>query len=684
MHDPEDTPVLYTNRELSWLAFNRRVLAEAENSDNPPLERLKFLSISASNLDEFFMVRFASLRAQMLAGDDTPDPCGLTPGQQVRLMKEEAHRFMEEQARIYHGHILPVLSQVGLKPIAPREASDAQMSWAEQRFKRDILPKLTLSAPEKKQSLSSAAGRLLYMGIVLLGEKKDARIFVTTPIHSSLPRAWRLPKALGEGIFLVEDIIAAFAGQLTPGSRVVGCWPYRLTRDADFTVPDNARGNLLAETKKSLRKRVMGDVVRLEVDGDAPDAFVDTLCALFSIDPDCVFRIPAPVRLTFLLKELYGAKGFDALRYPPFAGRLPKAFDEGRGLFAALREEDIFLHHPYVSFDAVLRFVREAAVDPRVLAIKQTLYRVSGNSPVIKALCDAAKAGKRVTVLLELKARFDEENNIRWGEVLSLAGCDVIYGLPRVKTHSKITLVVRREKDGLRRYVHLGTGNYNDVTAKLYTDMGILTADEALGRDAQAFFNMITGFSREPQMERLIYAPKMLRQALKELIQGETENARRGLPSGITAKMNSLVDQELIDLLYEASQAGVVIRLIVRGICCLRPGVKGLSDNIAVRSIVGRFLEHSRVFRFENGGAPRLFLASADWMPRNLNRRVELMFPIGRDAVAKRIENVLDLQWRDNVKAWELLASGAYRRVARAEGEKGVSAQEALFEGEIG
>ena len=677
--DPALTPI-YINRELSWLSFNRRVLQEAANPDNPPLEQLKFLSISASNLDEFFMVRFASLRASALAGNKTPDPCGLSPHEQLQLIAMDAQSFAAEQATVFHEHILPALAQAGLSLLSMREASAAQARWAEQCFAREILPKLSLTICEKSKPLPSIRSRLLHMGLFLLGEKKDEPIFATTPLPPSLPRTFRIPAALGEGILLLEDIVTAFAGQLAPGRRVTECWPYRVTRDADFTVPEDAHtDDLLIETKKSLSKRMTGDVVRLEVEASTPEDFVHVLRKLFSVPGNSVMTPRCPLNLTFLLKELYATEGLDALRYPSFKGHIPARLAEGKALFAALRAEDVFLHHPYDSFDAVLRFVRDAAADPRVLAIKQTLYRVSGNSPVIKALCDAAEAGKRVTVLLELKARFDEENNIRWGEVLERAGCDVIYGLPRVKTHSKITLVVRREGDGLKRYVHLGTGNYNDVTARLYTDMGLITADEALGVDAQAFFNMITGFSREPAMRKLIYAPKMLRSALAELIGRETANARAGLPSGITAKMNSLVDSKVIDLLYEASQAGVPIRLIVRGICSLRAGVPGLSENIAVHSIVGRFLEHSRAFRFENGGNPQIFLSSADWMPRNLNRRVELMFPVENPVARERIERVLDLQWRDTVKAWQMMPDGTYNRVPRA--WDAVNAQEALLEG---
>ncbi len=673
-----DVPLPYHNRELNWLAFNRRVLAEAENPDNPPLERMKFLSITASNLAEFFMVRVASLRALALAGDETPDPAGLTPGEQLRLIREDTHRFMDEQIKVLQAHVLPALRDAGLRFLPPREWNREQARWVESCVKRDILPKIAVQIAGPKHPLAKTPSRALQLCVSLLDKKGESEL-ASVRIPPSLRRVWRVPPALGGGLVLLEDMIIASVAQLVPKRRVLGCWPFRVTRDADFTVADDETGDLLKKTRESLRKRKTGDVVRLELDAETPEDVEKKLRAAFSVPEDSVYRIAGPLQLTFLSKELYKEKGMDALRYPPFQGRLPARLMGARGVFDTLQEGDVFLHHPYDSFDAVLRFAREAAEDPRVLAISQTLYRVSGNSPVIRALCDAAEAGKRVTVLLEVKARFDEENNIHWGAVLERAGCTVIYGLPQLKTHSKITLIVRREGEGLRRYVHLGTGNYNDVTARHYTDMGILTCDEALGEDAQAFFNMITGFSRAPEMRRLVYAPKMLRPKIAALIEAETANARAGRPSGIFAKMNSLVDPEIIRLLYEASGAGVPVRLIVRGVCCLAAGVPDLSETIEVRSIIGRFLEHSRVFRFENGGDARFFLSSADWMPRNLNRRVELMFPVEDAAVRARVQQVLDTQWADTAKAWRMEADGTYCRVAR--GEPPLNAQEALMSG---
>lgn len=681
IEDAPAVPIAYTNREMAWLAFNRRVMREADNPDNPLLERIFFLSITASNLDEFFMVRYASLRHKMLRGITTRDAAGLTPREQVRLIDRDARKLMEEQIDLLRHVLLPDMAREGMCIVPLRQLNAEQLRWVESSFRAEVLPCLTPFLWEGDAPFPQVAGRALQIGMLLRPtDSRDAQkrrpVLATLQVPAGMRRLWSLPRALGEGYVLIEEIIARFAAQLVPGYTVLDCCPYRVTRDADYTVGDDITKNLVAETKKTVSKRKTGAIVRMEVDAGASGAFVRALCEALQVRTDTIYRIAGPLALTFLGSELYTQKKAH-LRYPPFSGRLPKALKTARSVFDVLRDGDIFLHHPYDSFDAVMRFVREAANDPRVLAINMTLYRVSSNSPVIRALCEAAEAGKRVTVLLELKARFDEENNIHWAEVLQRAGCEVLYGMPRLKTHSKIALIVRREEAGLARYMHLGTGNYNDVTARQYTDMGLLTCDEALGEDAQAFFNMITGFSKEPEMQRLIYAPRMLRVSLTALIEAEIAHAKAGRPCGITAKMNSLVDPGIIRLLYEAGAAGVPIRLITRGVCCLRAGVPGLSETIEVRSIIGRFLEHSRVFCFENGGQRRVYLSSADWMPRNLNRRIELMFPILDEDVQRQVCHVLDVQWRDNVKSWVMLPDGRYERVAR-EG-KLVNAQEMLF-----
>ncbi|MCL1795366.1 MAG: polyphosphate kinase 1 [Clostridia bacterium] len=644
-------PERYCNRELSWLGFNRRVLAKASDVNVPLLERIKFLSITATNLDEFFMVRYASLRE--MAGSAWRDPAGLTADEQVRMIAEDAERFSREQAAVYRDQAVPVLKKIGLLPLTAAMLTPSQTKWAIESFRREIKPRLTLWGPDKPP----VAGRRLHIGLLFSEKKTDAVAIYSIP--PEIPRTWPLPKALGDGMLLIEEIIALGMREITSTARV--CVPFRITRDEDFTALDG--DDLLLETQESLKRRKTGDIVRLEVAESVSKGFLKKLSIALGAHDHRAYLMSIPLDLGFLLREVYNAPGLDALRYPPFTPRPVFSGDTQSSVFAAIRKQDIFLHHPYDSFDAVLYFVRAAAVDSRVLSIKQTLYRISGQSPVVRALCEAAEAGKQVTVLLELKARFDEENNMRWGEVLKRAGCEVLYGVPKLKTHSKITLVVRREKTGIRRYIHLGTGNYNDETARLYTDMGLLTADEALGDDAQSFFNMITGFSKEPTMRKLIYAPHTLRSALVSLITAEKEHARAGRPSGIVAKMNSLVDPGIIAVLYSACAAGVPIRLIVRGSCCLIPPGPGTAGKIEVRSIVGRFLEHSRAFCFENGGEPRVFLSSADWMQRNLNRRVELMFPV-EDPVAKaQVIDVLSVQWNDTVGSFEMRSDGSYRRV---------------------
>lgn len=675
---PEGAPPMddrYINRELSWLAFNRRVLAQADSARTPEMERLRFLAITASNLDEFFMIRYASLRVRALGAGKWKDPSGLTAAEQMRLVGEDAGRFMDEQMQVFAARGLPVLRAVGLHPLPADALTEPQKTWAGGYFSRFILPRLKAQPLKEEQHAVGIAGRALHMALFIEGKKGLSLASVCLP--PDLKRVCPLPRALGDGMLLLEDIIALFARQLMPEAQLLGCYPFRVTRDEDFTIEDDDTAHdLLLETRESLKRRKTGDIVRLEVGDDMPDACVQKLLGALRMEGGQAYAVQGPIDLVFLQREIVSQKDLDAPRYPAFQSQTPWPDGEEKvSVLHRMRAGDIFLHHPYNSFDTVLQFVREAAADPRVLAIKQTLYRVSGNSPVIRTLCEAAEAGKHVTVLLELKARFDEENNMRWGEVLKHAGCEVIYGLPRLKTHSKITLVVRRERHGLRRYLHLGTGNYNDETARLYTDMGLLTCDPMLGEDAQSFFNMITGFSQEPSMRKLVYAPHMLRGELTEMINTEADNARAGKPSGIFAKMNSLVDPGIIQSLYDASEAGVPVRLIVRGICCLRPGVTPFSETIQVRSLIGRFLEHSRAFCFENGGAPRVFLSSADWMPRNLDRRVELMFPVEDESARERIRAALDLQWSDTVGCWEMRADAAYARIT---GDTPIDAQSAL------
>jgi polyphosphate kinase len=680
--NPLIAPELYINRELSWLAFNRRVLSEATRPDNPVFERMKFLSIVSTNLDEFFMIRVASVRDQVRAGWKHPDPAGLKPKEQLRQIALHVRLMVQEQYQIYKHELLPDLHNAGLSPLSWKQLTASQTEWVETYFRNEVFPALTPMAVEGSEKFPLLSSRSLNLGVLMESRSGKRTEFATVQAPSILPRAVILPgDGEGTSFLLMEEIIKCFLPLLFPGRNVIACHSYRITRNADLEFDEEEASDLLAAIEKSLKKRKSGAVIRLEIEPGMDEGMLALLQDAFQVEEQEIFRIPGPINFDFLLKQLYGLPGFESSKYPSFEPRTPKELPEGGSIFDAIRRRDIFLYHPYDSFDPVLRFVEEAAQDPNVLAIKQTLYRVSGHSPIVAALARAALAGKQVTALLEVKARFDEENNIQWGKHLEKAGCHVSYGLPKLKTHSKILLVVRREKDGLRRYVHLGTGNYNDVTARLYTDMGIFTADSDLGEDAGRFFNLVTGYSETPPMHALSYAPSMLRPEFLRLIHRERDNAKRGLPASIDAKMNSLVDPVIIAALYEASCEGVAIDLTVRGICCLRPKVDRVSENITVRSIVGRFLEHARIFRFENGGDPELFLSSADWMPRNLDRRIELMFPVRDELIQKKVLNVMALQKLDTAKAWRMRPDGIYERILPGDGEEPFNSQEALISG---
>ena len=676
---------LYLNRELSWLEFNQRVLMEAANPDNPVFERMKFLSIVSSNLDEFFMIRVASLRDQCNAGYKKPDAAGFTPKRQIALITQRTQLMVAQQYQILRENVLPDLLRNGVRFLKHEQLSPELREWIRGYFEHEVYPVLTPMAVDSSRPFPLILNKSLNLGVLLASRDKDrdAPDFATVQVPSTLPRIVELPCLRGEAehaFILLEEIIAHSIGRLFDGRRVLCCHPYRITRNGDLSFDEEDAADLLFAIQKSLKKRKWGAVIRLEIAQDADNALVRFLRHALEASRDEVYRIDGPLNLDFLMKQVYSLPGFEHLKYKPFRAHIAHDLQPDEGsIFDTLRARDVFLHHPYDSFDPVVRFVQEAARDPKVMAIKQTLYRVSGNSPVVRALADAAEAGKQVTALLEIKARFDEENNIQWGKQLERAGCHVVYGLKGLKTHSKITLVVRREEEGIRRYVHLGTGNYNDVTARLYTDMAIMTSDERIGEDASAFFNMLTGYSDTPHLHQLICAPRMLRERLTELIDREARNAAEGRPASITAKMNSLLDPQIIRSLYAASCAGVKIRLLVRGICCLRPGIKGASENIEVSSIVGRFLEHSRIFRFENGGQPEVYLSSADWMPRNLDRRVELMFPVNDPAIARQVEEILYASLDDNAKAWHMNSDGSYHRAEIGIGETRRNIQEALI-----
>ena len=671
-------PEQVINRELSWLEFNQRVLDEAVSPFNPVFEQMKFLAISSSNLDEFFMIRVGSLWDQIDAGYKKPDFSGRTPREQVSAISQRAHVMMKRMYSVYRRDILPSLAENGIRFADINALTSEQAAWLDQYYDDQIYPVLTPMAVDAARPFPLILSRTLNLGLLLETEDGEPT-FATVQVPSGLSRIVQLPGGEGTIVLLLEDVVARSIDSLFHGRKVI-CWaPYRITRNADMSIDEEDAADLLTEIEKSLKQRRWGAAVRLEIDYRADERIKKVLMKALELEESEVYAIHGPINLDFLMREMYKLPGYDALKYTPYSARR-LMLEEGETMFSRIAKGDLMLYHPYDSFDPVIQLIHEAAHDPKVLAIKQTLYRVSSGSPIIAALIEAAEAGKQVTVLLELKARFDEENNIHWGRRLEKAGAHVIYGVAHLKTHSKITLIVRAEENGIRRYVHLATGNYNDVTARIYTDHGLFTCDEAIGRDASAFFNMISGHTAPPRLASLTAAPHDLRAAFMRLIERETEIAKAGRKAEITAKMNSLVDEEIITALYRASQAGVKIKLIIRGICCLRPGLKGVSEHIQVRSIVGRFLEHSRIYAFRNDGKEEIYLASADWMPRNLDRRVELMFPVEKETLKKRLRNVLRIQWADNTQAREMLPDGSYRLLFR-EGEEHFNAQEELMKG---
>ena len=659
----------YENRELSWLGFNERILGEARDKKNPLFERLKFLSITASNLDEFFMVRVASLKDIVNAEYSKKDYSGMTPQQQLNAIHDRVHDFVSSQYSTWQRSLLPGLRQCGLQVIEEHEElNPEQAKYVDQYFVENVYPVLTPMAVDSSRPFPLIVNKTLNLGALLKKKNEaDAELeFATVQVPAVLPRIILIPPAQKDGtsVILLEDMIARNMSQLFLSYDVLCVHPYRIMRNADLTIDEDEASDLLKEIQKQLKKRQWGEVIRLEVDEKIDKRLLKILKREFEIKEDAIYRTSGPLDLTFLMK-MYGLDGFEDYKEPRYTPQPVPELTGKRDIFEEIRARDILLHHPYQTFDPVVDFVRKAAKDPQVLAIKQTLYRVSGNSPIIAALAQAAENGKQVSVLVELKARFDEEHNIVWAKMLERAGCHVIYGLVGLKTHSKITLVVRREEDGIRRYVHLGTGNYNDSTAKLYTDMGLLTCSEPIGEDATAVFNMLSGYSEPANWNKLSLAPLWLRERFLAMIRREMEYAKNGEPAHIIAKMNSLCDPEMIAALYEASAAGVKIELIIRGICSLRVGIPGISENISVRSIVGTFLEHSRIYYFLNGGQEEVYLASADWMPRNLDRRVEILFPIENELLKKEVLHVLEIQLQDTIKAQIKQPDGTYEKVDR-------------------
>lgn len=659
--DIHDDAEYFFNRELSWLKFNRRVLGEADVKHKPLLERLKFLAITSSNLDEFFMIRVAGLKHQLESGVNKVDAAGLSVRQQLICIAEDAHELVKLQYKFLKS-IQAELAQVGVEFVDIAGLDEQTQEWLESYFKKTIFPVITPMAVDAGHPFPFLANRSLNLAVLLCREQGDDCAAVIQ-VPAVLPRILEVPTSgIKRQFVLLEDIIKHYCCHMFHGYTIRDIVPFRITRNSDLAIDEEDAEDLLAEIEKSLRQRKRGQAVRLEIGKTSNRPLRELLTCNLNIDEQDVYEISGPLDATCLFKfsEL---PGLEHLRHTPVVPQTPQELIGVTNLFDAIRERDILLHHPYESFQPVTDFVLQASLDPQVLAIKQTLYRVSGDSPIVRALAQAAENGKQVTVLVELKARFDEENNILWAKRLEEAGCHVIYGLVGLKTHAKMILVVRQEEAGIKRYVHMGTGNYNDTTAKIYTDMGLFTANDQFGADASAFFNVLSGYSDPPVWNKIVVAPLGLREKIKELIDREIEFVKAGKSGHIIAKMNALVDKEIVLKLYEASCYGVKIELIVRGICVLRPGVAKVSENITVRSIVGRFLEHHRIFYFANGGDERIFLSSADWMPRNLNERVELFFPIEDPAHIARIKGILDITLTDNQKAYSMKKDGTYRRV---------------------
>ena len=656
MFDKEEN---FLNRELSWLKFNERVLNEANQESTPLLERLKFIVITSSNLDEFFMIRVGGLKQQVENGSEKKDDTGLTAVEQLRLIDERVRDLVRKQYRFLK-KVINSMEEEKIYLQKVENLSATSRKWLDEYFYNHIYPALTTVTVDKNQAFPFLANRSLNLAVLVkLGTEESQMIII--PIPSVLPRVIEVPEqGAGTTFVLVEDVITSYCSYLFCGYLIKEVVPFRITRNADVLIDGEGAEDLLVEVKKSLYQRKRGEAVRLEIIASKKTVIRDFLVDVFKIDIQNVYEIKNLLDVSCLMKVV-DFPGYENLRYKQFSPQMPIELQGDKNLFDVIRDGDVLLHHPYESFLPVVNFIRQAASDPQVITIKQTLYRVSGNSSIVEALVKAAENGKEVIVVVEVRARFDEENNILWARRLEEAGCHVIYGLIGFKVHGKMALVDRLENGKIKKYVHMGTGNYNDMTARVYCDMGLFTADEEIGADATEFFNMLIG-SYEPTIWRkLVVAPTGLRTRLKELIDREIKFAEAGKGGHLIAKMNSLVDKEIILKLYEASYKGVKIELIVRGICSLRPGLSGLSENITVRSIVGRFLEHHRIIYVANGGMDEMYLSSADWMKRNLSDRVELLFPINEEKNIIRIKNMLKIMLKDNCKAYIMKSDGNYR-----------------------
>ena len=654
----------YFNRELSWLEFNQRVLEEAADSHIPLLERLKFLSISASNLDEFFRVRVGSLQTLSSEGVTLADPSGMQPLQQLVAIRRRVRQMTDDQYRLYREELEPALSAAGIRRLRPNELNAGQKRILKQVFEDELFSVLTPMAVTAGEEFPLLVNQMLNVCVRLQHRPDDpdqVPLFAVTPLGWTLSRFITLPTESGYGYVLLEDVVAQFVEQFFLGHTVLECIPFRITRSADVSVEEDNAADFLAEMKQVLEERRSSHCVRLEIVEQASPEMLAFLRQALDVEGDGVYTLPAPLDLSAYFR-LTERPGFDHLKYDSWPPLASPQFPPGMRIFDVIATQDVLLYHPYESFDPVVQMIQEAAEDPDVLAIKQTLYRTSRNSPIVAALLKAASRGKHVTVVVELKARFDEARNIEWAQQLEQAGAQVIYGVKGLKTHSKICIIVRREPQGIQRYVHFGTGNYNEITSKIYSDASLLTSNVDLGADAITFFNSITGYSQPHGYREIASAPLGMREKLLEMIRAETALAKEGRKARIVAKVNSLVDSELIDALYDASQAGVEVKLNIRGICCLRPGVKGMSEKIEVVSIVDRFLEHARVMFFLHGGDERVYISSADWMPRNLDRRVELLVPVEDPQCRDRLIHILETYFADTAKLWRLNANGQYKR----------------------
>ncbi len=671
MPEPSSSTPKFLNRELSWLEFNQRVLDEACDESLPALERLKFLAITSANLDEFFMVRVGGLHALIEQG--------LTPAEQLAAVGKRVRQLVKEQYDCFLAQIEPKLAEAGIKRLRPAELNDRQARSIEQVAGEEIFSVLTPMAIRGREDFPLVVNLTLNVCVQLKPAPGDPQAprFAVMPLGRTLPRMLTLGSDRGHWYILLEDVVTRHLSRFFPGEEIVASAVFRITRNADFTLRDDLAPDLLAGMEGILTARKHGQCVRLEIAAGASSPIVQFLAESLEIDERDIFIAPGPVDLGGLM-PLSERPGFDALKYEPWPPQAAPEIEPGSSVLGVLSQRDVLLYHPYQSFEPVQKLIEEAAADPDVLAIKQILYRTSRQSPIVAALARAAQRGKHVTVIVELKARFDEARNIEWARNLEEAGVQVIYGIKGLKTHAKVCIIVRREPHGIVRYVHFGTGNYNEITARIYSDASLLTSNEELGADAVSFFSAIAGYSQPQRFRKIEAAPIGLRQRLIELIEGETQRKQQGQEAAIDVKINSLVDQELIEALYAASQAGVRVRLNVRGVCCLWPGIKDLSENISVVSIVDRFLEHARILRFHHGGDDLVFISSADWMPRNIDRRIELLVPIEDPACKTRLMGILETYFDDTAKSRELSSDGSYHRVKSR--RKRRRSQEVLYE----